>query len=57
MLLYDGNHPRTIPIHETSPPPELLAQADKALPQDCDYYVICGDDMILHQRYQLNRIS
>jgi|GEM_PF-2169316 len=49
MPFYQGNHPLTIPIHETSLHFEnYFAQADKVLPQDADYYVICGDDMILH---------
>lgn len=49
MPFYQGDHPLTIPIHESSLHfQNYFAQADKVLPQDADYYVVCGDDMILH---------
>ena len=49
MPFYQGDHPHTIPIHESSLHfQNYFAQANKVLPQDADYYVICGDDMILH---------
>ena len=49
MPFYQGDHPHTIPIHESSLHfQNYFAQADKVLPQDADYYVVCGDDMILH---------
>ncbi|MEK9985318.1 MAG: hypothetical protein VW879_11310, partial [Opitutae bacterium] len=49
MPFYQGDHPHTIPIHESSLHfQNYFAQADKVLPHDADYYVVCGDDMILH---------
>lgn len=49
MPFYQGNHPHTIPIYESSLHfQNYFAQANTTLPQDADYYVICGDDMILH---------
>ena len=49
MPFYQGVHPHTIPIHESSLHfQNYFAQANKSLPQDADHYVICGDDMILH---------
>ena len=44
-----SNDPEVIPIFETSVHFQgYFAQAFSHLPKDCDYYVFCGDDLILN---------
>ena len=46
-----------IPVFETSVHFQgYFAQAYHQLPQDCDYYVFCGDDLILNPKFDENNL-